>query len=316
MRHRGWQYALGCCLLWALSACERTETQSDTKLVVSVNSWAGFGPLYVAKEKGLFDGLAVDIVRIDDSATRRANLANGTTHILASTIDDLAVINSLGRPALAIGCADYSNGADGILGSEDVNSLQKLAGSRVAADHGFVNHFFLLYVLDKNRLPIDKLKLAQMKPDDAGIAFASGKVDAAVTWQPHISNALTQRPGSVLLASTKDYPEAIVDLYVADRDWAQGNADKLRRFRAGWDRAVEFTRANPAAAYEIMSRNLKIAPADLQAIFGDVGLLTTGECRSGVGKQWSRLAPAAVRLWRQAGILKRDVDLSQSFSVD
>jgi NitT/TauT family transport system substrate-binding protein len=283
---------------------------------VSINSWAGFGPLYVAKERGLFGDLDVEIVRVDDSATRRANLANGSTQILGSTIDDLAVINSISKPAVAIGCADYSNGADGILGGGEITSLSKLADTRVAVDHGFVNHFFLLYVLDKNGISVNALKLAQMKPDDAGIAFASGKVDAAVTWQPHISTALEQRKGSVLLASTKDYPEAIVDLYVTDGEWATANPEILRRFRDGWDRAVQFTRNNPDAAYRIMSDKLKISEADLGAIFQDVGLLTTAECRTTIGSQWASLAGAAVRLWRQAGILKRDVDLRSRLALN
>ena len=49
-------------------------TSGSTRVVVGFNTWVGYGPLYIAKEKGFFDeeNLAVELQRMEGTGERRA----------------------------------------------------------------------------------------------------------------------------------------------------------------------------------------------------------------------------------------------------
>ena len=60
-------------------------------LRLGVSTWVGFGPFYIAKEKGFFDeeGVAVDLITIDEQKVRFAELAAGNLDGLATTVDTM-----------------------------------------------------------------------------------------------------------------------------------------------------------------------------------------------------------------------------------
>jgi NitT/TauT family transport system substrate-binding protein len=290
----------------------------DGKVRVSVNSWPGFGPLYVAQERGFFErnGLEVQIIRMEDSADRRAALIAGRIDVLASTLDDLAVALSQDIPAAAFSCADYSNGGDGIIVAEDINSLADLIRTRVAVQPGFVNHFFLLYALHKEGVDASQVRLSPMRPDDAGAAFIAGSIDAAVTWEPHLSEGVERRRGSKVLVRSSQYPEAILDLFVANPIWLDEEPQQVAAFRQAWDEAVEHVRKQPADAHLIISRHTGIEPAEVSAMLEGAQLLTNEECAEFLRGRLDSLAPTVEQLWREAGYVEGTIDLRSAVRLD
>lgn len=302
---------LGICLFVSLS-CQKS-TQTDT-LRITVNSWVGFGPLYVAKEHGIFQkhGLNVEIFKLENAPDRRAALLSDRVDILGSTLDDLAVTISQGVDAVAFACADFSNGADGIIAANGISSLDKLIEVSIAAQPGFVNHFFLLYVLDKNGIPTENIRINPMTPDDAGAAFLTGAIDAAVTWEPFLSQALAKRQGTTLLASSKDYPEAILDLFVARRTWYEKNNETIRLFRASWDETLEFLNKHKETAYLTIGREIGIAPTEVGEMLSGAFLLSSNKGSELLEGKLESLCERVERLWKRAGYVDKDIHLEKS----
>src|SRR6267143_1980231 len=154
--------ALAVAAMWYCSRRQRPST-----FHVAFNTWVGYGPFYVAKEKGFFkdEGLDVDLQRIEGTGDRRAALIAGRVEALGSTVDDLVVGASQGVPAKMVLGIDQSNGADGIVVVNGIKDIKDLKGKTVAVQPGFVNHFFLLYLLDKNGLSPNDVKIEAMEPD-------------------------------------------------------------------------------------------------------------------------------------------------------
>lgn len=282
-----------------------------TTLRVSVNSWVGFGPLFVAKKEGLFQkhGLDVDIVKIESSSDRRAALAADRIDILGSTLDDLAVGLSQGVEGRAFACADFSNGGDGILGHGAIDNLSKLVSEPIAVQPGFVNHFFLLYVLDSRKIPTDSLQLIAMTPDDAGAAFIAGRINAAVTWEPFLSQAIEKRPGTHILARSDSFPEAIVDLFVAKRAWLEAHAAQAGAFKAAWDEGLTFIEANRDSAMVTIAAEIGVAPEDAAGMLSGAKLLNSDQCVSMLTPKLPLLTQSVKRLWTRAGYITKDIDL-------
>ena len=100
------------------------------RFVLSVNSWVGFGPFWLAKEKGFFDeqGINVDIQTMEDTGQRKIALVKGDIDGLGDTVDLLVLERDENVPAVAVMQIDASNGADGILATENIKNVANLKG--------------------------------------------------------------------------------------------------------------------------------------------------------------------------------------------
>jgi NitT/TauT family transport system substrate-binding protein len=60
---------------------------------VGFNTWVGFGPFYIAQEKGFFAkrGLNVELQRIEGTGDRRSAFIAGRLEGMGSTVDDLII---------------------------------------------------------------------------------------------------------------------------------------------------------------------------------------------------------------------------------
>lgn len=289
------------------------STQEDT-IKITVNSWVGFGPLYVAQERDIFKkhNLNIQIIKLEDAPDRRAALLSNRVQIVGSTLDDLAVSLSQGIDAVAFSCADYSNGGDAIISKKSIKSLDTIPNFSIAVQPGFVNHFFLLYVLKQNGISTDNLNIKPMKPDDAGAAFIAGNIDVAVTWQPHISKAVNSPNGCNILASSNQYPEAILDLFIAKRDWVKNNPELISSFRKSWDEALVYMKNHNDDSNNILAKELGLSPEEVSAMFLDLMPLNSQTGIDLVMPKIDVLSEDVELIWRKAGYVKKDINLKNS----
>ena len=178
-----------CCV----SNCRTTTTPPPPPkpLKIALNIWPGYGAFFIAKDKGFYKDAGVDVAIeiIQGDPEREAALVSGKTDGIGMTIDNLVLLRDKGIPVKAIYKYDGSNGADGILAKKEITSVADLRGKNVGWAPGTTSHFLLTQVLKDAGLTTKDLVHAAMSSDDAGAAFAAGRLDAAVTWEPCLSKA-------------------------------------------------------------------------------------------------------------------------------
>lgn len=241
------------------------KQRGPTPFRIAFNTWVGYGPFYVAKEKGFFkeEGLDVRLERIEGTGERRGALIARRIEALGTTIDDLVVGASQGVPATMILAIDESTGADGIVAVNTIRGITDLRGKTVAVQPGFVNHFFLLYVLDKAGLSPDEVKIQAMEPDAAGLAFVAGRIDVAVTWEPHLSKAKERRDGRILITTADPMTRGvIVDNLIVRNDVIENRRRDVERLVRAWFRALRFCRTNPEEASAIIAKEFGLTPSE------------------------------------------------------
>ena len=75
-----------------------------TKVKVAFATWVGYGPLYIAKDKGFFEkqGLDVELMIIDDESQYAAAMASGNIDALGNVLDREVIHYAKGTPEVVL----------------------------------------------------------------------------------------------------------------------------------------------------------------------------------------------------------------------
>jgi NitT/TauT family transport system substrate-binding protein len=281
---------------------------------VTINTWPGLGPYYVAKAKG-FDkeeGIQLEVIMNENTESRRSSLLAGEVDLVGITLDAVILAQSRGVPMTVVGLSDMSYGGDGIIAKEEIKSIPDLKGKKIACAEGLPSHFFLLYLLNKYNLgPFD---ISLVPADDGGQAaflFTSGRVDAAVTWDPWISQAGKLTKGHVLV-TTKDEPGLILGIVAANKTLIHSRADRIYKTLKAWFKAVEYCRKNPDEANKIMAKEYNVPIEDFKRMAAGAKLMDIKETLKVFGTSEKpgdiiQLARDASKIWNEAGVINKKV---------
>jgi len=222
------------------------------------STWVGYGPLFVARDKGFFkeEGVEVELVNMEDPKLRFAALAGGKIDALATTVDTMPLyLKPDGSRYKYLFALDDSKGGDGIIANKDIKTIADLKGKKVAFGEGTVSQFYLNVLLKDAGLTEADIQAVNMTAGDAGSAFVSRNVDAAVTWEPWLTRGKQTEHGH-LLADSSTTPGLITDVVLAPEEVIAKRGDEIKAIYRGWVRAVEFAKSNPDEANAIMAKGV------------------------------------------------------------
>jgi NitT/TauT family transport system substrate-binding protein len=171
---------------------------------ISVNTWVGFGPLYLARDKGFFQkhGVEVELILADNTAEKYAALVSGKNDMAAGGAGTSVLYITQPDQLQYVAGMDDSNGGDGIVAKNEITSLADLKGKTVAVDMNGISGFYLGALLKTVGLKISDLKIVDMPSDKVGKAFVNKEVDAGVTWEPWLTKAKATDFGHLLIDSS------------------------------------------------------------------------------------------------------------------
>ncbi len=285
--------------------------QAASPLRITINSWIGWAPLYLAKERGLFGALDVEIIRVEDTGARKATMISGEVDGYASSVDNFALDSAQGVPGKIVMCFDESYGGDGIVPKKAITSVQDLKGHQVGYQKGLPSHFLLLTVLKQAGLSPNDVVQVDMDADKAGAAFVAGHLDAAVTWEPWISKAAETADGKILV-TTRDFPGLIVDTLVFRDDVLAKRRADVETVVGGWFKALAEWDAHKDEADAIMAKAYGLNVDDFRGMCSGVRFYDLEKNRSyfgtGASGEIYRVFQSAADLWFVAGVITQKTD--------
>ncbi len=245
--------------------------ESPVRFKIAFCTWAGYAPLYIAREKGYFADLGIDpeLVIVEDEAQYAAMLVSGSIQALGNVLDRDVIHYACGAPQQYLLTMDFSTGGDGIIATADIKTMDDLAGKTVGMDKSATSYFFFLQALKDSSITEDQVNIVEMGSSDAGDAFLAGQIDAAVTWEPFLSSA-GQREGGHTLVSSAEYPRAIIDVLTVNTNFAAENPKAVEALEEAWYLAVEYLKQNPDDAYAIMAAGLGLNAEEVKAECGGI----------------------------------------------
>jgi NitT/TauT family transport system substrate-binding protein len=306
-----------------------SSSTSDPEVRVRVNVWVGCAGGLVAnggldtQPDSIFDkkGLKVSFKIIDDWTEGAAALATNNVDVMLTTADvyakDYAQFKEKGFGSHAFLMVDWSRGADGVIGRQGINSIEDLAGKTVAFAPYTPSHFLLYNGLKTSGLSTDQRneifnKAVHTKDGiEPATLFAQEKVDAAVAWDPDMSDAVSKRAGSKKIYDTRIANRLIADILVVSDEFSAKHPQTVLKFAQGWLEGVAFIKTQPDRAYNLIGtvKDFNI-PSDLaKTMLGGVKLADYADNRSfmgtaGANADYDNIVSMAQDMYRDLRIIK------------
>ena len=302
-------------------------------LVVAINTWAGHAP-GIVYNGGLDPGAAslyrknfgldVKFVLLEDPAAKLAAFRNGDVDIMWNTVDNWAreasILAEQNQKAKSVIMQDWSRGGDGIVSLSSINAVEDLKGRKIACTQFTPSHFLLLYLLAQSGLsPEDRgvvernIIFTQDAPAAAAM-FKARQVDAAVTWEPDLSSAVTARGDEAhVLVSTTAATNIIADTLCARQNVIDQAPETVRDFVRGWFDGIEMLKKDPAGSYAVVAKALKLDSETVSGMLSGLKLTPFADNAQFYGlagghAHYETLFDTAFVIWRKKGLVTRPVD--------
>ena len=302
-------------------------------LVVAINTWAGHAPGIVynygldPNDNSYYRkkyGMDVKFVLIEDPSAKLAAFRKGDVDIMWNTVDNWAreasVLAENNQRAKSIIMQDWSRGGDGIVSLASINSIEQLKGHKVACTQFTPSHFLLLYLLaqsglsPEDRVGVEKSIIFTQDAPAAAAMFKAKQVDAAVTWEPDLSAAVTARGDEAhVLVSTTAATNIIADTLCARQNVIDQAPDTLRDFVHGWFDGIEMIKSDPTGSYNIVGKALKLDGETVSGMLSGLKLTPYADNAQFYGltggkSHYETLFDTAFVIWRKKGLVTRPVE--------
>ena len=307
-------------LLAIVAGCQSQSSKQVYR--IGLGPWIGFGPLYLAQEKGFFKeaGIQPELTVITGLAERNSSLKSGKVDALAAPIDYFVLSAGNRLETTTVMAIDESVGGDGLVAKKSIKSFQDLKGKKVAFQRGLPSEFFLRALLQRNGMSLEDLETFDMETAQGGAAFIAGQVDAAVVWEPWLTKAKESGNGYIL-ASTKEYPNLIVDCLAFNQKVVEQSPKDVQKIVDAVLKAIAYWQKYPEEANKIMAPFFDMDAAKYAAILSGARFTDLPRNREFFGTKEKpgpifEVAKQASDIWLKANVIKVSVKPESIISTE
>jgi NitT/TauT family transport system substrate-binding protein len=162
------------------------------------------------------------------------------------SLDELFGLAADGLTPRIILVVDVSAGADVVVGRGGMKSMKDLKGKGVAVESGALGAFVLSRALAVNGMQAGDVNVVHLESNEQPKAFADGRVDGAVTFDPYTAQFMKQ--GAAKLFDSRQIPGEIVDLVAVRASVLERKPKAVQALLKGWFQAIDYIRADPRDA--------------------------------------------------------------------
>lgn len=250
----------------ALSAASTFAAPATMKIGTVV--WIGYGPFYVAESLDLFKkyNLKVSLQFFTDPALIPPALASGAIDGAMLTYDQVIGQVATGKAQKVVMPIDYSNGGDAIVADKSITKLADFKGKKIGYNPLSPSDFLLSYALKTAGLSEKDISPVSMTPEAVPAAMASGQLPIGVTYEPSLSQILSQGGGKKfgVVFSSKNAPGLIADVLVFDdKAIAARPADISGVVKAYLD-GLAYMKAKPDEAAKIIGKAMGVSAKEVK----------------------------------------------------
>jgi len=253
--------------LGALGALMAVSASGAEKVGIAIISFSPYAPWYIVEERGLAEGIDLEVQIIEDITAKNAAITTGTVQCMLNTLDSVVVARAADVPLKVVAIPAMSYGLDEMVVSEDIHSVEDFPGKSFGADYAFLNHMWMLLTLKRAGIPLDALTHKIMLPQDSAAAFVSGALDIDVNYIPFSRQSL-QRPGSHVLKTSltdRTWERGLISEAIAcNESWLAEKPEIARELLRAWFEAVDWWKENPDAGNEVVAKGLDWPVSDVR----------------------------------------------------
>lgn len=239
-----------------------------TKMNIGTVVWVGYGPFYVAEAMDMFKkhGLSVKLQVFNDPALIPAALASGSIQGAMVTYDQVIGQVAKGMPQRVVMPIDYSNGGDAIVAAKSITKITDFKGKKIGFNPLSPSDFLLSYALKRNGMSDKDISPVNMTPEAVPAAMASGQMPLGVTYEPSLSQVLSQGKGQKfhVVFSSKDAPGLIADVLVFDEKTIKSSPKEITGIMKGYLEGLAYMKSKPEESAKIIGKFMGVSAKEVK----------------------------------------------------
>lgn len=251
----------------ALALCAGSSF-AVTKMNLGTVVWVGYGPFYVAEAMDMFKkhGLSVKLQVFNDPALIPSALASGSLQGAMVTYDQLIGQVAKGLTQRVVMPIDYSNGGDAIVAAKSITKISDFKGKKIGFNPLSPSDFLLSYALKSNGMSDKDISPVNMTPEAVPAAMASGQMPLGVTYEPSLSQVLSQGKGQKfhVVYSSKDAPGLIADVLVFDEKYIKSNPKEITGVMKGYLEGLAYMKSKPDESAKIIGKFMGVSAKEVK----------------------------------------------------
>src|ERR1700751_917242 len=299
--------AFSCIVLFALVPLTRADDQKLSSVRIGYQK---YGTLNVVKAEGSFEkalagrGISVTWILFPAGPQLLEALNAGSIDLGNAGEGPPVFAQEAGVNLVYFGNQPPFPKGEGVLVKKDspIQKVSDLKGKRIAFNRGSNVHFFLVKLLEKNKLKVDDIKPVFLTPADAWAALEGGSVDAWAIWDPYMTAAI-DRSGARTLQDAEG-GAANREFFLADRRFAQAHQDILLAVHdavnqsGNWvatkpEEVVRYLAPQLGMSEEVVTKVIRAQPWGFQPINDQV---VSDQQTIGDTFFWLKLIPKTIRV--------------------
>jgi aliphatic sulfonates family ABC transporter substrate-binding protein len=223
-------------------------------------------PIYIARSMGLLDEIEkkhdvkIDFKVFSYGAPENQALAAGELQIASAGMGP-AIVAAARLPAKLLAISVLEQTAIIVPIDSTVKSVADLKGKRIAfPGKGSQQYPLLVKALADAGLTLSDIELFKTKGSDVPTLLANKSVDAGITWDPHVSNALAAGHSKVLIKAEKILPikegHYIGNGVYAREDFIAARPELVQDLITSIVKAIDFILKNEDKAVDMWAKEI------------------------------------------------------------
>lgn len=239
------------------------------KGIVIAASRAGLSlPLFVARDKGFFEELGLDVELRECLGGQRCLVEVLEGRAQLGTASELQVaFNAFTRSDFAIVATFATTAQDTkvvVRKSSGVTSIEGLAGMRIATARASSAHYYIDTALLFHGVDPRRTSFVYVPPEQVGAALLDGRADVAVVWEPWAFELLRTLGRDAHTLQGERIYTTMFNL-IGLRAWARERELDIAGVLRAMDKAVRFIDEQPAEAKAILQARIGVDQAFVDA---------------------------------------------------
>lgn len=239
-----------------------------TPLKIGTVVWIGYGPFYVADALDLYKkyNLKVSLQVFTDPALIPPAIASGAVDGAMLTYDQVIGQVATGQMQKVVMPIDYSNGGDAIVADKSITKVADFKGKKIGYNPLSPSDFLLSYALKTAGLTEKDITPVSMTPEAVPAAMASGQMPVGVTYEPSLSQILSQGGGKKfkVVFSSKDAPGLIADVLVFDEKVIKAKPAEITGIMKAYLDGMAYMKSKPDDAAKIIGKFMGVSAAEVK----------------------------------------------------
>ena len=234
---------------------KKQDNLYHAKITIAMETWTGYFPLIVARDKGYFKeaGLDVEIKRYEALGELSKDYIAGKMQARANLTLDAVNEYLNGVDHKVILAIDYSNGSDAIMAGNDIKTVKDFQGKRVGYEPNTLEEFFLVWALQEDSMKINDIIAVSSGPSETPKLLMDGTIDVAVSHEPFISQ-LSSSGNFHVVFSSAEAPGLITDILTFRTDFINAHPETVQTIANIYFKALKFWKDNPQEANAMVAK--------------------------------------------------------------